>query len=196
MNDRPLARGMSDPWVEVVDREDAGPDLEEAYAAIEASRGRVGNVFKATSLNPDAMRAHEQLYNVIAYGESPLSRKDRELIGLAVSRANDSQYCITHHADALGRHTNEPGLASMVATNYALAEDLTPRERAILDHSVKLTREPGNVGESDVTKLKNTGVTDREIVDLTLACAYFNFVNRVANGLGVPADDVEGPFLY
>lgn len=55
-------------------------------------------------------------------------------------------------------------------------------------HAVKLTREPSSVNVADINALREAGLDDRAILDLTLVIAYFNFVNRIADGLGVPLE--------
>lgn len=50
------------------------------------------NILASHSLNPDALRAHQRLYRTIMYGESPLSRAEREAIAVAVSATNDCHY--------------------------------------------------------------------------------------------------------
>ena len=55
----------------------------------------------------------------------------------------------------------------------------------MVDYAVRLTREPGGMGEADVTALKNAGFDDTGILDICQVTAYYNFVNRLANGLGV-----------
>ncbi len=59
------------------------------------------------------------------------------------------------------------------------------RERAMLDYAVKLTRSPDAVGASDVDALRLVGMTDGEILDVCQITAYYNYVNRLADGLGV-----------
>ena len=59
----------------------------------------------------------------------------------------------------------------------------------MLDHAVKLTREPWACTEADVDRLRAVGWSDRAILDLTLIVGYFAFVNRIADGLGV---ELEG----
>ena len=49
----------------------------------------------------------------------------------------------------------------------------------------KLTKEPYNIKENDVKALKKVGFTDRDIFDINQVTAYFNYVNRIADGLGV-----------
>jgi uncharacterized peroxidase-related enzyme len=62
-------------------------------------------------------------------------------------------------------------------------------ERALVRHAVKLTREPSAVNAADIAALREAGLDDRAILDLTLVVAYFNFVNRIADGLGVPLEE-------
>ena len=50
------------------------------------------NIIASHSLNPAAMRAHLQLYRTIIFGESPLTRAEREAIAVAVSAANECHY--------------------------------------------------------------------------------------------------------
>ena len=55
----------------------------------------------------------------------------------------------------------------------------------MLQYAEKLTREPANLTEEDVLSLRKTGFTDRDIFDVNQVVAYFNYVNRIADGLGV-----------
>lgn len=50
------------------------------------------NVLACHSLNPEALKAHLFLYRTIMFGESPLTRSEREAIAVAVSAANDCHY--------------------------------------------------------------------------------------------------------
>jgi alkylhydroperoxidase family enzyme len=53
---------------------------------------RLGNILASHSLNPDALEAHMRLYRTIMFGDSPLTRVEREAIAVAVSAANDCHY--------------------------------------------------------------------------------------------------------
>lgn len=52
-------------------------------------------------------------------------------------------------------------------------------------YAAKLTRAPSEVSESDVAALREAGLADEAIHDAAAITAYFNFVNRMASGLGV-----------
>lgn len=57
--------------------------------------------------------------------------------------------------------------------------------RAMFEYAERLTREPAAMTRDDVEKLRAVGLTDREILDLVEVISYFNYVNRLADGLGV-----------
>jgi uncharacterized peroxidase-related enzyme len=71
-----------------------------------------------------------------------------------------------------------------IEADYTTAE-LSPRERAILDYAVKLTLSPAKMQETDVQRLRDAGLEDREILDACQVAAYYAYVNRLADGLGV-----------
>ncbi len=55
----------------------------------------------------------------------------------------------------------------------------------MLEYAVKLTREPWNMIQADVQRLRETGFEDVDILDINQITGYFAFVNRLADGLGV-----------
>jgi uncharacterized peroxidase-related enzyme len=62
---------------------------------------------------------------------------------------------------------------------------LTAREVALLDFAVKLTKSPAEVRRDDLDALRGHGFTDEQLVDAVHCVGYFNFINRVLDGLGV-----------
>ena len=58
-------------------------------------------------------------------------------------------------------------------------------DRAMLDYALKLTHSPATVGAEDVERLRQAGFDDRAIHDICAITAYYAFVNRIADGLGV-----------
>lgn len=55
----------------------------------------------------------------------------------------------------------------------------------MLDYAVKLTTEPSRMGEGDVERLRAAGFDDTAVLDIAQVAAYYNYVNRMAQGLGV-----------
>ena len=64
----------------------------------------------------------------------------------------------------------------------------TARHTAILTYAIKLTVTPAAMTEADLTEMRGCGLNDRDILDVNQATAYFAYVNRVADGLGVTTD--------
>jgi uncharacterized peroxidase-related enzyme len=83
--------------------------------------------------------------------------------------------------------SREDTLADQLKVDYRKAE-LTPRERAMLDYVDKLTRSPWSMRESDVQSLRTVGFDDLAILHIVQLAAFFNYLNRVADGLGIELD--------
>jgi len=171
-------------WIDEIEAGDADGKLSEMYAELVKKRGKVSNILKVHSLNPEAMEAHLDLYMTIMFGKSGLSRAEREAIAVVVSAANDCAYCVNHHTEALKHYIKDDETLEMLTSADGL-ETLEPRLSNIVRHAEKLTSAPSAMTESDLDELRAVGLSDRDILDLTLIVGYFNFVNRIATGLGV-----------
>jgi uncharacterized peroxidase-related enzyme len=60
---------------------------------------------------------------------------------------------------------------------------------ALLEYTEKLTRQPALVGREDIDRLRRHGFDDKGISSATQVVAYFNYINRIAEGLAVPAEE-------
>ena len=80
-------------WIETVPESAATGSLARAYRrAADRKSGRVDHIMKIHSLNPASLLDHQHLYKTLMYGESPLSRAQREMIGVVVSAINRCEY--------------------------------------------------------------------------------------------------------
>jgi uncharacterized peroxidase-related enzyme len=80
------------PNLRLVEEGEATGALKAEYDAAIARAGKVFNIVKAMSLNPETLRASMELYRAVMFGRSELSRAERELLAVVVSRANDCHY--------------------------------------------------------------------------------------------------------
>jgi uncharacterized peroxidase-related enzyme len=179
-------------WIEEIEESDAGSELAKVYAGLIEKRGKIANILKVHSLNPAAMQNHIDLYMTLMFGKSGLSRAEREAIAVVVSATNECPYCVHHHAAALSRYIKGDVLNMLVEADGL--ESLEPRLSNIVRYAEKLTSAPGAMTESDLGELRAVDLGDSDILDLTLIVGYFNFVNRIALGLGVDysADEIVG----
>ena len=79
-------------FIQPIEPEDAEGQLARIYDASVKRGGRVYNIIKVQSLNPPALQSMMQLYQAVMHGDSPLSRAQREMMAVVVSRANDCHY--------------------------------------------------------------------------------------------------------
>lgn len=176
-------------WIEEIEVTEAEGKLAEVYAELTSKRGKVANILQVHSLNPGAMSNHADLYMTLMFGKSGLSRAEREAIAVVVSANNECAYCVSHHAEALSHYIKDDVLKMLVEADGL--ETLEPRLSNIVRHAEKLTSAPGAMTESDLGELRAVGLSDKDVLDVTLIVAYFNFVNRIALGLGVEFSAAE-----
>jgi uncharacterized peroxidase-related enzyme len=69
-------------------------------------------------------------------------------------------------------------------TDYTTAP-ITEQERAMVDYVVKLTKDATRVSPADHERLRQHGYDDKGILQITLIASWFNYINRVADALGV-----------
>jgi len=138
----------------------------------------------------DVLRERSRLYNAIMYGPRGLPRADRELAAVAVSRVNGCVYCASVHIQRYIQLTKRPELMQRLVEE-GVETELAPRERAIVDFAVKLTRQPGALTAEDVAPLRHIGLSDQEILDLTHVIAMFAWANRLMQTLGEPVQIVN-----
>lgn len=177
-------------WIRVIEEHEAQGKLKEYYDEIRRARGKVANIMKVHSLHPEAMMAHLNFYKTIMFGPSGLHRRQRELLATVVSAHNGCAYCVRHHAEALRVYVKDEALLAQVQRDYTQAS-LDTQDRAMLDYARKLTQAPASLTRDDVEKLQKAGFSDEEILNINLIVSYFNFVNRVAEGLGVEFTEDE-----
>jgi len=80
--------------------------------------------------------------------------------------------------------TLDKGLVEALEKDYTGAP-ITAQERVMLDYVVKLTKDATKVWKDDIEGLRKVGFDDRGILQITLIASWFNYINRVADSLGV-----------
>jgi uncharacterized peroxidase-related enzyme len=83
--------------------------------------------------------------------------------------------------------TLDKELVEALQTDYRSAA-ISEQDRTMLDYVVKLTKDATRVSPDDHAKLRAVGFDDRGILQITLIASWFNYINRVADALGVGRD--------
>ena len=80
-------------WIKMINEDEATGKLKKLYERISGrTKNSVANILKVHSIHPDALEAHLKLYETIMFGESGLSRAQREMIAVVVSSTNSCEY--------------------------------------------------------------------------------------------------------
>ena len=160
--------------------EDLPADLQARIVEVQSKTGFIPNVFLVLAHRPDEFRAFFAYYDALMLHDSGLSKAEREMIVVATSAANACPYCVVAHGAVLRIYARNPLLADQLAVNYRHA-DVTPRQRAMLDFSVKMARQPEAIEEADVEVLRGEGFSDEDIWDIGAVTALFAMSNRLAH---------------
>jgi len=184
-------------WIEMIPDEEADQDLLDVLQLARTPHGTVDNVMRVHSLRPNTMRGHVVLYRAALHDDAnTLPMWLQETISSYVSILNDCPYSLANHwANAKFLIDDETRADAIEAALHARKPQqvFDGRELALLEYAKKLTLRPGEMDESDITKLKTNGLDDGEILEANQIICYFNYVNRSLNGLGVTTDnDVVG----
>lgn len=95
---------------------------------------------------------------------------------------------MTHHRRGLRRLLKDDDLVERIVADYESA-GLSSQRLSMLRYAEKLTRTPADVEQRDVDDLRADGFSDIDILHIAEVVAYFAYVNRIADGLGVPLED-------
>ena len=183
-------------FIEVIAPDDARGRLSRLYQQIKSPQGQVDNVLQVHSLRPHTLNGHMALYKAVLHHTGNLLPEwYLEAIGVLVSRINGCDYCARHHAEGLQRLLNvankEAAVYMMALESPAPGEPFTTREQQGLLYASKLTQSPGRITREDISRLRDAGFDDGEILEVNQVAAYFAYANRTVTGLGVNIDNEE-----
>jgi uncharacterized peroxidase-related enzyme len=95
---------------------------------------------------------------------------------------------VTHHRRGLRRLLKDDELVTRIVDDYETA-GLSEKRLAMLRYAEKLTRTPAQMTQADVETLGARGFSDTDVLHIAEVVGYFAYVNRIADGLGVPLED-------
>lgn len=188
---------MAAAWIRMISDDDADPRLAAELDFARTPHGTVDNVMRVHSLRPSTMRGHVVLYRACLHDDgNSLPTWLQEVVSSYVSVLNRCDYSYANHwknarhliGDAARADAIEAALSSRRLEDAFDGGDL-----ALMRYAEKLTLRPAEMVEADVVALRDAGLDDGQILEANQIIGYFNYVNRLLNGLGVTTDgDVVG----
>lgn len=165
---------------------EASERAEALFAVATASYGYLPNMHRLFGHRPEVMEAWNALLGEI---KKTMSARRYELITIAAARELKSSYCLLAHGSILLRDEMTP--MELVATvETPERAPIEHSERAIMAFAVKVVRDATSVTPEDIEGLRDYGLTDEEIFDITTAAAVRCFFSKTLDALGALPDAI------
>jgi uncharacterized peroxidase-related enzyme len=176
-------------WIRFIPYEDSDGYLRSLYDRVKGPQGQIDNVMKVHSLRPHTMEGHSALYkSVLHHTGNALPVWFLECLGIYTSLANACSYSVAHHFAGLSRLLKDQPRADAIFRSLSAGrpeDTFAGKELALLRYVRALTISPQTVRREDIDALRAAGANDGEVLEANQVCAYFNYSNRLLNGLGV-----------
>jgi len=166
--------------------EDDAPDVMNRLADIAAD----SPLGRLRAERPDVVRAAQGSYQALLEPDDPggVSRYEREMIALRVALLTPSPpIAVWHRARLRDLGADDAALAAI--EQFPDGPALSARAAAILQHTDRLTREPGAATPAHIAALKAVGLSPRDIVTISQLIAYLSFEARALVGLRLLAEE-------
>jgi len=182
----------SGPWIVTVPWQNAKGTLEEAYGWQAKRLGQPAEFTMLGSLYPDLVMERLRLYKVVEATPSALTAFERLIAAYVTSALNHTPHCSSGLVHKLEDVEARADLLEQIRSSPLSIASGDERLDSIVAYAAKLTVSPGTIAQGDIGRLRRAGLEDLDILDLNNIVAYYNYINRVANGLGlrseIPAD--------
>lgn len=179
-------------WIKMIPDEDAEPRLRQLLDSARTPHGTVDTVMRVHSLRPETMAGHITLYRSVLHSDdNQLPFWFLEVVASYTSILNDCTYSLTHHFTNVRNLLKDQSRSDRIFLSLKAhrPEDVFEgKELALLRYAAKLTTDVGKMVHSDFEALRLAGCDDGAILEVNQVCAYFNYSNRLLNGLGCTTD--------
>jgi len=177
-----------------VDPDDPGlsSEVSELLSADAETFGRPSLFARVLAHNPDVLDARMTYADQILTGES-VDAELKELVYVAISTANDCEYCLASHTEHL---IEEVGMedSRVTAVSRGDLSSFEATERAVIEFGQQVATDPKRVSENHLDNLREVGFDDTDVVELTVACSAAVAANTIADSLNVLPQDRDAVF--
>ena len=171
-------------FIEMIGEDEASGGVAELLEAHRDQLGYVPNFARLFAQRPGVYAAWQQLRDSIAGEMDP---RRYELATLAAARALRSSYCALAHGKVLADRFLDAATVQALALGHTDA-GLEEVDVAIMDLAAKVAGDTTEIGEADVQRVRDLGLSDAEIFDVVLAAAARCFFSKAVDALGVQPD--------
>jgi uncharacterized peroxidase-related enzyme len=171
-------------WIAIPSADELAAEVADEIGDVSKRIGFVPNVARLLAVTPSHFVGWWRYFDELMRGPSGLTKTQREMIAVVISAESRCPYCTAAHAAALRLRTKDAELVDRLAVNYRHVA-LDPRDRALLDFAVKLTKTPEDCRQSDIDRLREFGYTDEDILHIVEVTAIFNYNVRLATATGL-----------
>jgi uncharacterized peroxidase-related enzyme len=166
---------------------DASEETAGLLAADADQYGEPSLFARAVANNPDVLAARQQYHDAVV-DAAGVDRRLAELVYLAVSVANDCEYCVSSHREALVEQVGVPG-DDVEAVARGETDSFSHRERSAIEFAQQVAADPQAVSAGDLDALRDAGFDDAAVVGLLTVAAAAVSANTIADALDIqPAD--------
>lgn len=166
------------------------PKVKAVYEEIriELGFGIVPNLFKSMAINPDFLEANWRKFRAtILHGALPRTLK--EMIGVAISQANHSQYALQVHLHSLSALGISEDVLHRLVADFANCP-LPLRQRQVIQFGLQAATQPQTLTAADYQSLYALGLEAAEIFEIIATACLFVAVNQYTDAIGLEIDQL------
>lgn len=166
------------------------PKVKAVYDEIiaELGFGIVPNLFKSMAINPDFLAASWQKFrSTILQGDVP--RTIKEMIGIAISQANGSEYALKVHLHGLSALGISEVVLQTLVSDFANCP-LPEREKAVIRFGLLAATQPHQLSPRDYQNLQELGLDQSEIFELIATANLFTEINQYTDAIALEIDEL------
>lgn len=166
------------------------PNVQAIYDEIKAELGFgiVPNLFKSMAIRPNFLAAQWQHFRTTVL-QGALPRTLKEMIGVAISQTNHSEYALRVHLHSLSALGISEEVLDLLVTDPARCP-LPERQKQAILFGLRLATQPQHISEQDYIQLQTLGLSETEIYEIVATANLFTGVNQYTDAIALEIDQL------
>jgi uncharacterized peroxidase-related enzyme len=175
------------PFIETIATSEAEGSVRELYDRAEEKLGYIPNYLKLFSHRPEVYKAWQDLGAAI---RDNMTLRRYELVTLAAARKLGGTYCMLAHGHTMLKSGELDASQLVAVARNGPESSLTPEEIEVMRFAEKVVENASSITQADADRLKGFGITDAEILDITLAASARCFFSKTLDTLNSEPDSI------